>query len=360
MNSTPIHATYLWIDNKKPTQTLRSKSRILPPSSKTTPNPDQIPTWGFDGSSTYQADGSNSDLMLSPVRCYPDPIMGYPHLLVLCEVSLPSGEPHPSNQRAALRHALDNGGSTQEPWIGFEQEYTMMQDNHPLGWPKGGFPEPQGPFYCGVGTDRVYGRELVEEHTKACLDTGLMLFGTNAEVMPGQWEFQIGYRSFPKESADPLRVSDDLWVARWLLHRLSEKYNITISLHPKPIKGDWNGAGCHTNFSTAATRDSNQGQAAITQAIERLEVNHQNHIEYYGAHLEERLTGDHETADISTFSSAESNRGSSIRIPMDVSKNGCGYIEDRRPGANCCPYVVSRLLVESICLTQKSQSISVY
>lgn len=341
-------ATYIWIDGARPTQKLRSKTRIIA-HPKDSIKLSDFPEWGFDGSSTYQAEGHDSDLVLSPVSFFKDPILGEPNYLVLCEVFNPDDTPHSSNARARLRQVLDDGGSQHEPWFGFEQEYTLFKGNTPLGWPENGYPAPQGPFYCGVGSDEVFGRELVQEHTDACMRAGLMIFGTNAEVMPGQWEFQIGYRNVPGESADALSVADHLWIARWLLYRIGENHNITATLHPKPVKGDWNGAGKHTNISTKPMRDKATGRDAIKQAIENLSKAHDHHISHYGEDLAERLTGLHETANIRVFSHGVSDRGASIRIPRSVEKNGYGYIEDRRPGANADPYMVAARLVATIC-----------
>lgn len=342
-------ATYIWHDGTEPTQTLRSKTRILKLEEDQVSLQD-FPEWGFDGSSTNQASGEDSDLILKPVRFVNHPILGHGNYLVLCEVFNQDGEtPHPSNKRAWLREIMENGGAEHEPWIGFEQEYTLFDGLTPLGWPDHGYPAPQGPFYCGVGADEAFGRNMIEEHTKACLTAGLMIFGINAEVMPGQWEFQIGYRGIESESADPITVADHLWLARWLLYRIGEKFDISATLDPKPVKGDWNGAGKHTNFSTKATRDPKTGKDAIKHAIDALSKRHREHIEVYGAGLEDRLTGKHETASISTFSSGVSDRGCSIRIPRNVANQGYGYIEDRRPGANANPYEVAAILVETIC-----------
>lgn len=340
--------TYIWIDGTSPTQTLRSKVKIVPTNKKDIALSD-LPQWNFDGSSTYQATGHDSDLLLQPVCLVKDPILGEGNYLTLCEVLNADGTPHPSNKRARLVEVMEKYGKQQDPWLGFEQEYTLFNGQQPLGWPDRGYPAPQGPFYCGVGADEVFGRQLVEAHAQACLDAGLMLYGTNAEVMPGQWEFQIGYRGAEGESADPITVSDHLWLARWLLYRLGEDAGISAKLHPKPIKGDWNGAGKHTNFSTHAMRDAKTGMDAINAAIKALESRHAEHIAVYGHELELRLTGKHETAHISQFIAGVGNRGASVRIPLPVSLKGCGYIEDRRPGANANPYEVAAILVETIC-----------
>lgn len=341
-------ATYIWIDGTSPTQTLRSKVRIVPHTKKTL-SLDDFPQWSFDGSSTYQASGHESDLILQPVRFVNDPILGEDNYLVLCGVLNPDGTPHSSNKRAVLEQVMQRGGDLLEPWIGFEQEYTLFKGQQPLGWPERGYPAPQGPFYCGVGSDEAFGRLLVEKHAQACLDAGLMLYGTNAEVMPGQWEFQIGYRGIDSESADPLTVCDHLWLARWLLYRLGEEFDISAKLHPKPVKGDWNGAGKHTNISTKETRDPKTGMEAIHKAIKALEARHKEHIAVYGADLELRLTGKHETANINEFVAGVGHRGASVRIPLPVAQKGYGYFEDRRPGANANPYEVAAILVETIC-----------
>ncbi|MCB9668753.1 MAG: glutamine synthetase beta-grasp domain-containing protein [Alphaproteobacteria bacterium] len=328
-----IKAEYIWVDGSEPTRKLRSKTRIVS-------DPDDLPEWGFDGSSTGQAPGNSSDCALRPVRVVPDPIRGEPHLLVLCEVYDANGTVHPTNTRALLRDTAARFAD-QEPWFGIEQEYTMFRRGRPLGWPENGYPAPQGPFYCGVGADEVFGRKLVEEHLDACLSAGLLIYGINAEVMPGQWEFQIG-------TGDPLLVADHLLFARYLLYRLGEKHEISITLFPKPVRGDWNGAGAHTNFSTRAMREEG-GLAVIHEAIGKLEKRHQLHIENYGHGIEQRLTGLHETCDYRQFKYGASNRGASVRIPLGVTAEGRGYFEDRRPNANVDPYVVTRLMLETCC-----------
>lgn len=345
-------AEYIWMDGAIPTRHVRSKARVVNVGSK--PSIDDFPEWSFDGSSTMQADGHDSDCILKPVRFYNDPIRGEGNFLVLAEVYNPDGTPHESNSRAQLRAVLDAGASKQDPWCGFEQEYTLFKGRQPLGWPEYGFPGPQGPYYCGVGADEAYGRDIVEDHATACLDIGLLYYGLNAEVMPGQWEFQIGYRGDDKEDSGVLRVADDTWVARWLLYRIAEEYGVNVSTENKPVSGDWNGAGMHTNFSTKDTRDKAKGKAAIDAAVKALSENHAKHIALYGHGLERRLTGRHETCDINTFKSGTADRGCSIRIPQLVAQKGYGYFEDRRPGANADPYLVAARLCTTVCGVDES------
>ncbi len=339
---------YIWIDGAKPTQEIRNKTRILPLGNGKEVSLASFPEWGYDGSSTYQAGGHDSDLVLKPVSYVKDPLRGEGNFLVMCEVFDCEGNAHASDTRAILRKIMKNGGNELEPWLGFEQEYTLFKDSRPFGWPDNGFPPPQGPFYCGVGSTRVCGRSFVEEHTKACIDAGLMICGINAEVMLGQWEFQIGYRAVPNESPDPLTVCDHLWYARWLLFILGEKYGVNANLDNKPISGDWNGAGAHTNFSTKDMRDKKTGWNAISEFVEALGKTHKEHIAVYGHGLDQRLTGLHETCDINTFKAGERDRSASIRIPHIVTQNRCGYIEDRRPGANCDPYLVCERLLRTL------------
>jgi len=339
-------AEYIWLDGTEPTRELRSKNRCL--KLKDNPTIEDFPEWGFDGSSTNQATGDNSDCILKPVNFVRDTLRkeGY---LVLCEVFEANGNPHASNSRAQLRKILESGAEKSNPWIGFEQEYTLFKGQYAMGWPKDGFPLPQGPYYCGVGHKQIAGRDIAEEHSKICNESGLVFYGINAEVMLGQWEFQIGFRGDTSENIGVLNISDHLWFARWLLHKVSEKYGVHVSFENKPVKGDWNGAGMHTNFSTSKTRDVKEGIKEIKKAIGKLEKKHSEHIILYGNNLNERLTGLHETCDINTFKHGIADRGSSIRIPQNVNLNGYGYFEDRRPGANSDPYLVASRLCTTVC-----------
>ena len=326
-------AEYIWIDGTLPTAKLRSKTKIVETGA-------EPPLWGFDGSSTNQADGSSSDCVLKPVFTCPDPLRVGADVLVLCEVLDTDLRPHASNTRAELREVAERFAA-QEPVFGIEQEYTFFRGSRPLGFPENGFPAPQGGYYCGVGADEIFGREVVEAHLDNCLKAGLGLSGINAEVMPGQWEFQVGPLA-------PLEVADQLWVARWLLYRTAEDFGVSATLDPKPAKGDWNGAGAHTNFSTRRMRE---GYEAIVAACEALGDGDKplTHVRAYGAGVESRLTGAHETAPWDEYSYGVSDRGASVRIPWQVEKDGKGYIEDRRPNANVDPYVVTRLMVDTCC-----------
>ena len=324
-------AEYIWIDGTKPTAKLRSKTKIVP--AKEAP-----PIWGFDGSSTNQAPGANSDCVLKPVYVCPDPLRGGSDKLVLCEVLLTDMTPHPSNTRAACARAAKKY-APHDMWFGIEQEYTFFEGIRPLGWPDNGFPAPQFGYYCGVGADEVFGRPVVEKHLDMCLKAGLKISGINAEVMPGQWEFQVGPVGAPE-------IGDQLWVARWLLYRVGEDFGISATLYPKPVRGDWNGAGAHTNFSTNEMRESYD---ACVAAAEALGERHALHIANYGFGIEERLTGLHETCSYKEFRYGVSDRGASVRIPWQVAKDRKGYIEDRRPNANADPYVSTRLIIETVC-----------
>ena len=319
---------YLWLDGCTPTQ-IRYKTKVVKEFGKS----NEAPIWGFDGSSTEQADGNNSDCVLKPVRVYPNPLETNSSI-ILCEVWNVDDTPHESNTRRLLEETITDGI---DEWVGFEQEYTLFKGGKPYGWPSVGQPPPQGDYYCG----RNIGEKVSREHMNACIEAGISICGTNAEVMLGQWEYQIG-------AGGSIHMSDDLWVARWLLERICEEHELVISLHPKPIQGDWNGAGCHTNFSTKEMREDG-GYDEILEACEKLSKNPQEHIDAYGQDNDQRLTGLHETCSITEFRYGVSDRGASIRIPWQVKRDKKGYLEDRRPASNCDPYVVSQKLIETIC-----------
>ena len=333
-----VMAEYIWIDGHEPTANLRSKTKIL---SNAVSSVADLPSWGFDGSSTLQAEGTDSDCMLKPVWFCKDPLRGGDNVLVMNEVYNPDGSPHKSNTRTPLVELAEKF-KDHDPWFGIEQEYILMNGKQPLGWPDKGYPErPQGLYYCSVGSEDIAGRDVVEDHMHACLDAGIAISGINAEVMLGQWEYQIG-------PVGALEVGDQLWVARWLLERIGEDYGVRVELHPKPIKGDWNGSGAHINYSTEAMRAPG-GLTVIEEACEKLGKNIDKHIAVYGADNDQRLTGLHETCNINEFRYGVRDRGASIRIPMDTQKNGCGYLEERRPASNVDPYKACAALINTTC-----------
>lgn len=333
-----IMAEYIWIDGRKPTGKLRSKTKVI---SGPVRRLEDIPMWGFDGSSTEQAEGHFSDCMLKPVYYVPDPIRKENNILVICEVLNADSTPHASNTRHVLT-AVAEKHKAYDPWFGIEQEYTLYGNNNwPYGWPENSYLGPQGPYYCSVGSGDAIGRPLMEAHLKACLDAGLAVSGTNAEVMASQWEFQVG-------TLGALEVGDQLWLARWLLLRLGEEMGAYAKFDPKPMSGDWNGAGGHTNFSVRQMRETG-GLDFIKKTCEKLKQFHKQHIRVYGANNDKRLTGKHETCSIYEFRYGVSDRGASVRIPMDTANKGYGYLEDRRPAANLDPYQIATALIETTC-----------
>jgi len=339
-----VMAEYIWLGGSETCMggfDIRSKTRTL---EKKPTSPSELPVWNYDGSSTKQAPGADSEVLLIPVAIFRDPFRGGDNILVLCETAHPvTGEPIPTNTRRAAKAIFDKK-LEEKPWFGIEQEYTLFNTDKvtPLGWPKNGYPGPQGPYYCGVGAENAFGRIVADAHYKTCLHAGVKIAGQNAEVMPGQWEFQIG----PSEGIDQ---GDHLWMARYLMVRVTEEIGVCVSFDPKPIAGDWNGAGCHTNYSTQKMRDVG-GYPVIIEACEKLGKKHAEHIAAYGEGNERRLTGAHETAPIDKFSYGVANRGASMRIPRQAEKEKCGYFEDRRPSSNCDPYLVSSLIFKTTCL----------
>ena len=329
-----VKLEYIWIDGTEPTPQLRSKTKVVESFDRSLMG---CPSWGFDGSSTNQAPGHKSDCILKPVRLYENPLDELPNsYLVMCEVWDSNDKPNSTNHRFELEE-LCIKYSEEQSWFGIEQEYTLFKNGVPLGWPEDGSePEEQGDYYCG----RNIGEDIVKQHMDACITADIKICGINSEVMLGQWEYQVG-------ADEPRRISDDLWVARWLMEKICALYDIKVSLDPKPIKGDWNGAGAHTNFSTKAMREEG-GDTAIYNAIKKLEKNHHEHIPVYGYGNGERLTGEHETCSITEFRWGVSDRGASIRIPYQVDKDRKGYLEDRRPSANCDPYKVCHKIMETI------------
>lgn len=326
---------YVWLGGNSE---LRSKSRVIAQPVNTI---NDVAVWNYDGSSTGQATGEDSEIILVPVALFRDPFRKKNHQLALCETYRPDGNPTMNNHRqwaARLFHSAIDA----EPWFGLEQEYFMMNpaSGVPLGFEQA---ESQGQYYCSVGHQNAFGRDVAEEHLAACLYAGIKISGINAEVAPGQWEFQVG-------PCVGIEQGDHLWMARYLLERVGEKHGVVINLEPKPVMGDWNGSGCHANFSTKYMREGRgdkTGLDYIYQAIERLSHKHAEHMEVYGLRNRQRLSGVHETSPYDQFSYGVANRGASVRIGNDVYHAKRGYFEDRRPGANCDPYLVSGMIFKT-------------
>ena len=326
---------YIWLDGYEPVPNLRSKTKLA--DFNNFPKLLDIPEWNFDGSSTRQAEGRSSDCVLKPVEIYVDP-MRENGALVMCEVMMPDGTPHPSNSRATIHDDPNT-------WFGFEQEYFLYQDGVPLGFPQEGFPAPQGEYYTGVGYRAVgdIAREIVEQHLNLCLEAGINHEGINAEVAKGQWEFQI----FGKGSH---QAADEVWVARYLLMRLCERYKVDVNWHCKPlgVENDWNGSGMHVNFSTKFMREVG-GKEYFERLMAAFEQHRAEHIEVYGPDNHLRLTGQHETASIDQFSYGVADRGASIRVPHSFVQNGYkGYLEDRRPNSAGDPYKIASRVIDTI------------
>lgn len=324
---------YIWLDGYTPTANLRSKTKVLENFSGRL---EDCPLWSFDGGSTRQATIDSSDCVLKPVAIFPDPARdnGY---LVMNEVLNSDGTPHASNTRTHIEDPENDF------WFGFEQEYFIM-DKHtqlPLGFPVGGYPGPQGLYYCSVGGRNTHGREFVEEHADLCIAAGLNFEGINQEVASGQWEFQLFAKGAKK-------AGDEIWVARYLLDRLTEKYGYYIEYHPKPIKGDWNGSGMHANFSNTTLRTCGS-QEVFEKICKAFKPLNEEHLAVYGEFNEERLTGHHETPSIHDFSFGVSDRRASIRIPIIAVQNGWkGWLEDRRPASNGDPYRIAARIIQTV------------
>ncbi|WP_010136478.1 glutamine synthetase beta-grasp domain-containing protein [Ochrovirga pacifica] len=332
-----IKLEYIWLDGYTPTQNLRSKTKVEE-HENFQGTLEELGNWSFDGSSTLQAEGGSSDCILKPVAIYPDPqrVNGY---LVMTEVYNADGTPHESNGRATIDDDNDDF------WFGFEQEYFIMdtETELPLGFPRGGYPKPQGMYYCSVGGRNTHGRELVEEHADLCIEAGLNFEGINQEVACGQWEFQLFAKGAKK-------AGDEIWIARYLLDRLTESYGYYIEYHPKPLGKDmdWNGSGMHANFSNSVLRTcgSKEKYAEICEAFRPVV---KEHIAVYGEFNDQRLTGKHETAAITDFSWGVSDRGASIRIPIiAVEKGYKGWLEDRRPASNGDPYKIAARIIKTV------------
>jgi glutamine synthetase len=345
-------AEYVWCSGKDTYHDLRSKVKTLNFSEEelkaAVANPAEVfksmSEWNFDGSSTKQAAGKDTEIIVKPVASWAHPfITDIPAFVVLAECFFPNGEPTPDNTRCIARSVFEHQAAAgQAPWFGLEQEYVLYKDARPLGWPADGTePAPQGPYYCSNGANVAHGRNLAQKHYTTCLKMGLKLSGTNAEVMPGQWEYQIG----PCES---IESGDHTLMSRWAYVRLCEEFGVEVNFESKPKKGDWNGSGLHCNFSTEAMRAPN-GIDVIHSSIKNLATDPFRDVAAYGADNIERLSGEHETSRLDVFNYDVGTRHTSCRIPNAVTAAKCGYFEDRRPSSSADPYLVTSRLFASAC-----------
>lgn len=350
--STRIILEYIWIDSLGNT---RSKTMVRELPAKVWRIDEvyeMLDDWNYDGSSTGQASGNDSEVLIRPVKVCKDPFSTSSNsYLVLCDTWLPDGSPHPTNTREIAKKIFSKHGHS-KPIYGMEQEFFLSVSGIPIAWktiscgcvhptstslknPK----KPQGDYYCGGGGDNSFGRECIRKAFDRCLSSGLHLTGMNAEVAPSQWEFQI--------CTEGINAGDEMHLMRYIINRTAEEYGWTLDLNPKPVDGDWNGSGCHTNFSTEVMR-SDGGYKHILDAIQKLEKKHDFHMKHYGEGNRKRMTGLHETASFDKFSYGVADRGASIRIPRKTEAAGKGYLEDRRPASNMDPYTVSSLILETV------------
>ena len=340
---------YVWLGGASE---FRSKVRVL---HKRVTHLDDVPMWNYDGSSTGQATGDKSEITLKPCKLFNKGT--FSNQYVLCETLDQEGNPLPNNHRRWANNIFERY-KKEQPWYGIEQEYFIMERLtggkwRPLGLPWGA-DEVQGQYYCSVGAQNAFGRKIAQKHLDMCLSYNMTISGMNAEVAPGQWEYQVG-------PCVGIESGDELLMSRYFLELVAEQEGYSICWDPKPVKGDWNGSGCHTNFSTAIMRcdirtvtdDRESGKDKtgldyINEAIAKLCKKHDEHMNVYGENNDERMTGDHETASFDTFSCGIGNRGCSVRIGNDTLRDECGYFEDRRPASNMNPYLVTGKLLETV------------
>jgi len=323
---------YVWLDaNNNP----RSKTRML--NKKLEKENLEIPLWTFDGSSTGQANGTNSEVLLKPCAAFPDPFRGGDCIMALCETYNLDMTPHKTNTRHKA-NALFQEHLDQEPVFGIEQEFFLERNNKILAFTnEDDIPTTQGDYYCGNGKNAI-GRTFIDAAFKRCIMAGLKVTGYNAEVAPSQWEIQI--------CADGINACDQLIILRYILNRTAELHSISINYHPKPLDGDWNGSGCHVNFSTKTMREPH-GYNDVLECVEKLEKTHEEHMKHYGVDNDKRMTGKHETSDFTNFTHGVGDRSASVRIPTSTFNEKSGYIEDRRPASNIDPYVVTSMIMKT-------------
>ena len=351
----PILADYVWLSPIG----FRWKTRVFhEPVDSDTNNIPIFPKWDFDGSSTEQAKpdkyNGRTEIQLTPTFVCNDPMRpGYEHpiygknfcrgYIVLCDITYPDGEPVSEDWRRPWADEIFKTAMDKQPWFGIEQEYYLFdpRTRTPAGFPDSNHIRPQGPYYCRMGMNN--GRGIVEKHMEMCLSAGLKISGTNAEVGPSQWEYQIG-------PCVGIEAADQLMVSRYLLDRISESAGYAVSWNPKPILGDWNGSGCHVNYSTNEMRGEVADvdpYDAILKTCEKLKSTHASMTLTFSEDNRNRLCGEFETSKYDDFTMGVGTRNTSIRIPTHVESAHKGYIEDRRPGSDMDPYLTLGIIFHS-------------
>jgi glutamine synthetase len=340
-----INIEYIWLGGFGH---IRSKTRTIEIQKEPTSVTD-IPKWDFNGLRTYQSQQEEEgDIVLVPVSLYNDPFRGGENKLVLCETYHLTGEPTFSNFRHFAAKLFNEDNIREyDPWFGIEQEYILVkyigtEIKWPFGWTPGEFPKGNDEFYCANGDHLSFGRPIIEAHFKACLYSGVDIYGINSEFLPSQWEFQVG-------TSRGIKSADDLILARFILIRIAEAYDISISFEAKLFK-DWCGSGGHTNFSCKETRAPGGLDIIIQKHMPKLEKYHKECIALYGEGNKARLMGMYDAPDIDNFEYGIMNRRASIRIPQKTNDEMKGFYEDRRPAANLDPYIVMSLIFSIACL----------
>jgi glutamine synthetase len=353
-DSVRVNVEYLWLDAKHHT---RSKMRTLylshdeaadislddPASALRV-----IPRWEFDGGATGQATAGGRECVLEPVHAirHPFPLrpLSIPTWLVMCELRIGSGRIHPTDTRAMTRHSFENSAviRDQRALFSAEQEFFFFDKatKAPHGWTiKSTLPRDE--YYCGVNRSLKVEREIINELYEKCLACDIPICEASQEVSPAQWKYRIGPAPAPL-------IGDLLYFAKFILFRLCERHDLYPAFNPKPIKGDWNGSGCHFTISTRHTRhsvkdpaDSSRfscGSARIREITDKMSDNHEDFMRSTGSKNIERLTGTHNTSNFRTFSIGINTKSASVAI--DSSGRG---LEDRRPGANVDYYTILSL-----------------
>lgn len=318
-------AIYIWIGANN---RLRWKIKTVPIDKRDMLKLKAYPWWNYDGSSTGQAEGENTEVRLKPVRVYPFPYKDDADVMILCETYNVDNTVHRDNERY---HALERfkAGEYKRPWFGNEVEYFIVKNGDNMN------DLLTTTHYCGFDECRAHCKRVALEHYNACLNANLEISGMNAEVTRGQWEFQIG-------PCEAIKSGDHTYVALFLLIWVAEYHGCKVIVNESKPYENVNGSGCHINYSDIDTR-FNDNANILVQKINKLGERHDHHMSIYGDNSK-RLTGTHETSRPDVFSFGTGTRDTSVRVPTNTKK----YFEDRRPASNIDYYKVTSSIYESV------------